>query len=313
MTLVDTSRPTTTQTPATHTQGLTPPNSTPSTNPLARDYLAYSQSPEATTQARQDVLGIGGVEVAGLPNLVRWGANALGRSIDDVARGRLGGHIRNHTQRLSSLPGKSIFKKPGEVPQLLTKSLGEARDAALKHGDDLAAGKTVTSGKTTVVQQGNRLAVTTDMGKPIGREGETALRTVVGKAGNIVTAYPVRTAAAGAFFGVTGLPAGQAQAMYSRFDDRVAQTAERLQSISQSENKPNLLNEVLGVLDPTGILYAQPANKGEQAWVELRNQSQAAVRDIESGLGRSLSSRERATFERRFTDAVQGAGVVSGG
>jgi hypothetical protein len=70
---------------------------------------------------------------------------------------------------------------------------------------------------------------------------------------------------------------------------------------------------VLGVLDPTGILYAEPANKGEQAWVELRNQSQAAVRDIESGLGRSLSSRERATFERRFTDAVQGAGVVSGG
>ena len=73
------------------------------------------------------------------------------------------------------------------------------------------------------------------LGKPIGREGETALRTVVGKAGNIVTAYHVRTAAAGAFFGVTGLPAGQAQAMYSRFDDRVAQTAERLQSISEED------------------------------------------------------------------------------
>lgn len=272
---------------------------------VVQNYQNYLSQPGVVDRARSDVLN-GPVEVAGLPQLVRWGASALGRASDDIARGRLGGHLRDHFQRLASHQGRSIFRKPSEVPDLLSRTIGEARDAASRHGDDLAAGRAVRSGSTEVVQQGDRLAVTRQFDKAIGEEGETALRVVVGKAGNVVTAYPVRTLGAGAFFGISGLPQEQANAMYQRFDDRVIATAEQVRQTNRRDGG-GWLNEVVGILDPTGIFYAEPGNAGEAAWLATRDGSTSAIADIEQSINRRLTEPERRVFAERFTEAVRTA------
>jgi hypothetical protein len=60
----------------------------------------------------------------------------------------------------------------------------------------------------------------------------------------------------------------------------------------------------VGVVDPTGIFYAEPANVGEGAQLILWRAAFRAVADIEKGLGRVLSADERQIFMRRFAGAV---------
>ncbi|MEL7367999.1 MAG: hypothetical protein AAFN74_03735 [Myxococcota bacterium] len=286
------------------------PKAAPTRPPLSPgDFSRFSDRSDINAQAEEKVLG-SSVKVAGLSGVVRWAARALGRASDNIASGVGRGHMRNHFRRLASQPGKSIFRNPSKAPKLVNTALREARDIALKNADDLAAGKVVRSGATEIAQQGNRLAVTRNMGKAIGKDGENMLRVVVGKTGQIVTAYPVRsTAAAGAFFGATGVGQGKANAMYNKFDSQVAKTIEEVQGQKRGQGF-DLFNELVGILDPLGLFYSEPANGQEAIWLATKNGADAALKDIESGLGRRLSDTERSIYRQRFVEAVQtGVGI----
>lgn len=267
-------------------------------------YARFSSQPGLDAQAAREVLGGAPVEIAGVPNLVRWAARAIGRSLDNLSAGVSQGHLRGHFQRLARHPGRTLFRKPREVPDLLDTALREARDVAARNGDALAEGRRVQAGRTAVEQGGDRLVVEHDFGRAVGTQGETSLRIVLGRGGNIATAYPVRSLGAGAFFGVVGLGEDRANAMYDRFDGQVRRTADEVLALRRQQDRPNLLNEVIGLLDPTGIFYAEPANGSEDIFLATHRGAEQAIADIEAELGRSLDQTERQIYTRRFVDAV---------
>ncbi len=283
-----------------------PPPARP--EPLSAEWLAQVGS-TATSDPRS-LSGAEPVDIARVPNVVRWAASALRQASDNLARGVSRGHMSRHFQRLAQHGGKSVFRNPRDAPGLVTRTLSEARDVALRRANDIAAGRVVREGSIEVAQQGNRLAVTRRFDRAIGQAGESHLRVVVGRTGQIVTAYPVRSAAAaGAFFGVTGLGEQRANAMYSRFDQRVDSTAAQVQAAQQRRGF-DFVNELIGLLDPTGIFYAEPVNTQEAAWLATRDGANAAVADIEAELGRRLSDHERSVFRSRFVSAVQTAVAI---
>jgi hypothetical protein len=66
------------------------------------------------------------------------------------------------------------------------------------------------------------------------------------------------------------------------------------------------------VLDPTGILIAEPANAAEGSQLTLWRGALPALADVEKILKRKLSANERHDFMSRFAGAVESTLVARG-
>jgi hypothetical protein len=248
--------------------------------------------------------------------VLRWGAHTLKVALEKARpEGRLPGHVRRHVPGAArQAVGRSVFRKSFDVRKSLIASLEEAHKLVLSRGDDLYAGRAVRSGRVEVrVRSGmaDRLEITVDFGKSVGQAGERLARIVVSKVGNVITFFPIRTAAAGTFLGISGLSAGDANALYARYDARVAQTATQM-TTSQRDPEAGWSNDLLGVLDPTGILFAEPANAAEGSHLTLWRGALLALADVEKVLKRKLSANERHDFMSGFAGAVESTLVARG-
>ena len=133
--------------------------------------------------------------------------------------------------------GKFVFSRaePAKVGRVLERAVLDAANLATKETawsvGTVQRGVSDAGRKVKISVLERKYVVEADAGEVIGTRGETTVRVVVEKNGEIKTAYPIAAEAAGKFFGVS-VAVGATTALYNVFDDRAAEAATRLEAVA---------------------------------------------------------------------------------
>ncbi len=210
--------------------------------------------------------------------------------------------IENHIEDV----GKSLFKDVASAKGAIRETLDSGVNA-LNNLTTAQINKLANEGKLVLKEQGLRIYKSIDdkgvsmviekkLADEVGTKGEKVVRVVTDVAlGTIITAFPV--------FAFSNMSSAQNANVNDSFTKSVTSAIRTINAMpTPNGGKHGWIADVIGFLDPTGILSADRTVSGPQ---EARGLLLVkALASAEKAAGRSFSASERALFQQRWLNAV---------